>query len=92
MKKIIYILACLLLLFVSACSGFLDEENHSKMTPESFSTPQGFELGLYGFYGGMRNFYGKAKAVHMLTVTGTDEFYSRNSADIYNLGNYPTHY
>jgi len=92
MKKILYIPVCLLLLFVTACSDFLDEENHSKMTPESFSTPQGFQLGLNGVYGGMRNFYGKDNGVHLLTVTGTDEFYSRNSGDIYNFGNYTQNY
>lgn len=92
MKKILYILACLPLLLTSACADFLEEENHSKMTPESFSTPQGFELGLYGLYGGMRNFYGREDGIHMLTVTGTDEFYSRGSGDLYNLGNYTQNY
>lgn len=92
MKKIIYLLACLPLLFVMACSDFLDEENHSKMTPESFSTPQGFELGLNGVYGGMRNFYGPHSSIHMITVPGTDEFYSRGSGDLYDIGNYTTNY
>lgn len=92
MKKIIYLLACLPLFIMMACGDFLDEENHSKMTPESFSTPQGFELGLNGVYGGMRAFYGPISAIHMITVPGTDEFYSRSSGDIYNFGNYTTNY
>ncbi len=92
MKKIVYILACLPLLYMTACADFLEEENHSKMTPESFGTAQGFELGLNGVYGGMRNFYGPISSIHMLTVTGTDEFYSRSSGDIYNFGNYTTNY
>ncbi len=92
MKNIICLLACLPLLFVTGCADFLEEENHSKMTPESFNTPQGFELGLNGVYGGMRAFYGPISAIHMLTVTGTDEFYSRASGDIYNFGNYTANF
>ncbi|WP_352422556.1 RagB/SusD family nutrient uptake outer membrane protein [Proteiniphilum sp.] len=93
MKKILYLLAaCFPLFFFTTCADFLEEENHSKMTPESFNTPQGFELGLNGVYGGMRTFYGPISSIHMLTVTGTDEFYSRSSGDIYNFGNYTTNY
>ncbi|MCD8178116.1 MAG: RagB/SusD family nutrient uptake outer membrane protein [Tannerellaceae bacterium] len=92
MKKIIYLLICLPLFLCMACSDFLTEENHSKMTPESFGTAQGFELGLNGVYGGMRKFYGPENAIHLITVTGTDEFYSRNSGDIYDFGNYTTNY
>ncbi|MCD7930778.1 MAG: RagB/SusD family nutrient uptake outer membrane protein [Tannerellaceae bacterium] len=92
MKKTIYLLVCLPLFLCMACSDFLTEENHSKMTPESFGTAQGFELGLNGVYGGMRRFYGPISSIHMFTVTGTDEFYSRSSGDIYDFGNYTNNY
>lgn len=88
MKKILYLLLCLPLMLTTGCLDKLDEVNHSKITPESFETSQGFTLGLNGVYGGMRKFFGPQDAIHILTVTGTDEFFSRSSGDIYNIGNY----
>jgi len=94
MKKTIFTFASLMLLFLGvSCTDFLEEENHSKMTPESFSTSQGFELGLNAVYGGMRRFYGgDGGSVHHMTVSGTDEFVSRNSDDQAKLGNYTAQY
>lgn len=88
MKKIIYFLLCLPLVLNTGCLDRLDEVNHSKITPETFETSQGFMLGLNGVYGGMRKFFGPQDALHILTVTGTDEFFSRSSGDLYNIGNY----
>ena len=75
MKKIfVYIIA---LLFVTGlfygCQKKLVEEPYSILTPEFFSTAQGFDAGLNAAYAGNRWIWGP-QDFYNLTVCGTDEF------------------
>src|SRR6202012_1655453 len=75
MKKIhIYLLACLLgSLINSGCNKKLEETPVSSLTPEFFTTKQGFQAGLDAAYAGFRTIYGPDTYFEM-AVGGTDEF------------------
>lgn len=57
------------------CSKQLIEEPHSGLTPQYFSTAQGFQSGLDAAYAGNRSLWGTENLMTM-TVPGTDEFKS----------------
>jgi starch-binding outer membrane protein, SusD/RagB family len=69
---IIYILL-LTVSVTSSCRKKLIEEPRSVLTPEFFSTTQGFQQGLDAGYAGTRLFWGN-QDYFTLTVIGTDEF------------------
>ena len=80
MKKKVYIilLACITgLVFEQSCNKKLDEHPQSTVTPDFFTTAQGFQSGLDAAYGGMRNFWG-TENLFTLTCIGTDEFMTGN--------------
>ena len=91
-KKFCYGLSLLLIVVFSACSKQLKEEPHSILTPEFFSTTQGFQRGLDAAYAGTRNLWG-TQNLFTMTVIGTDEFYTgkdgNNDINKYN-SNYNT--
>jgi hypothetical protein len=62
-------------LFSLSCKKQLVEEPHSGLTPQYFSTAQGFRSGLDAAYAGNRNIWGTENFLTM-TVPGTDEFKS----------------
>lgn len=69
MKKIIVVLGMLLMTF-SSCSDFIEEENLSSVTAESFYlTPEGFEALVNANYSQLREIYG---AEPWLFSAGTD--------------------
>ncbi|ACU03920.1 RagB/SusD domain protein [Pedobacter heparinus DSM 2366] len=93
MKKIVICFtACLYLALAAGCKKTLVEEPHSDLTPEFFSTAQGFQKGLEAAYAGTRSFWGNQNLFTM-TVIGTDEFYTgkdgNNNINKYN-SNYDT--
>ncbi len=69
---IIYTLP-LTIIVASSCRKKLIEEPRSVLTPEFFSTVQGFQQGLDAGYAGTRLFWGN-QDYFTLTVIGTDEF------------------
>ncbi|SEK41021.1 Starch-binding associating with outer membrane [Chitinophaga rupis] len=75
MKKIgIYIIAFLFVTgLLSGCKKKLVEEPHSILTPDFFTTPQGFDAGLNAAYAGNRWIWGP-QDYYTLSVAGTDEF------------------
>ncbi len=79
MKKIKLLLSCALLSVCTACTDMLNEENHSKLTPDFFGTVQGFESGLTAAYAGFRSLYGPEEGLHALTNVGTDDMRTANS-------------
>lgn len=60
---------------ISACKKRLVEDPQSILTPNFFSTTQGFQQGLDAAYAGNRMLWGN-QDLFTLTVIGTDEFYS----------------
>lgn len=91
MKKIaIYFTACLYLAVAAGCQKTLMEEPHADLTPEFFSTAQGFQKGLDAAYGGMRSFWGNQNLFTM-TVIGTDEFYTGKDGNN-NINKYNSNY
>ncbi|MGN6181097.1 MAG: RagB/SusD family nutrient uptake outer membrane protein [Mucilaginibacter sp.] len=75
MKKITtYLLVGLFIAWVnSGCNKKLDEVPVSGLTPQFFTTQQGFQAGLNAAYAGFRTIYGPDSYFEM-TVAGTDEF------------------
>ena len=74
MKKIkILLFTGLLGAFLMGCEKKLIEEPRSILTPDFFSTTQGFQQGLDAAYAGMRLFWGN-QDYFTVTVIGTDEF------------------
>jgi starch-binding outer membrane protein, SusD/RagB family len=71
--KPLKILLCILIL--TACKKKLVEDPQSILTPNFFSTTQGFQQGLDAAYAGNRMLWGN-QDYFTLTVIGTDEFYS----------------
>jgi hypothetical protein len=93
MKKIyIYLIGCLIIGAIGSCKKGLTEEPHSTLTPDFFSTAQGFQRGLDAAYAGTRSFWG-TQNLFTMTVIGTDEFYTgkdgNNDINKYN-SNYNT--
>ncbi len=71
-----HIIATLLLASIAfGCKKQLIEEPRSGLTPQYFSTAQGFQSGLDAAYAGNRNLWGSENFMTM-TVPGTDEFKS----------------
>lgn len=75
MKRIIlYIYAVLFAaVFITACRKKLIEEPRSILTPDFFSTEQGFQKGLDAAYASTRLIWGN-QDYFTITVIGTDEF------------------
>src|SRR5687767_11577861 len=75
MKRINGIIYSLLLIvvFMGACRKKLVEEPKSILTPEFFSTTQGFQQGLDAAYASTRLIWGN-QDYFTITVIGTDEF------------------
>lgn len=74
MKSYINILFALLLFAISACSGFLEEENKSNIVAdEYYTTADGFESLINANYASLRTIYGDEPYVFTL---GTDLFTS----------------
>ncbi len=70
------ILAIALVAFANpGCNKQLIEDPKSSLTPQYFSTAQGFQSGLDAAYAGNRNLWGSENFMTM-TVPGTDEFRS----------------
>lgn len=94
MKKTIYLLSVLFSMtaILSGCKKELTEENHSKLTEDFFSTPQGIESGLNAAYGGLRTLYGPEEGLEAFTSIGTDEFRIANGNRTTNVANYNTSY
>jgi len=89
MKKIIYSIAAIIVILVYAgCKKELVEENHSKLTEDFFSTPQGIESGLNAAYGGLRGLYGPEEGLEAFTNIGTDELRIANGNRTTNVANY----
>ncbi|MBS1604347.1 MAG: RagB/SusD family nutrient uptake outer membrane protein [Bacteroidetes bacterium] len=68
---------CFLLLVLAACSKQLKENPQSQVTPQFFTTAQGFQSGLDAAYGGMRSLWG-TENLFTLACIGTDEFQTGN--------------
>ncbi len=85
MKKIIASALAIAALFsVPACTGILDEQPRSEMTPEFFTTVEGLEAGLSSVYSQLRWIHGPAGMMYMSTV-GTDEATYGDNRDGYGL-------
>jgi hypothetical protein len=83
MKSIInkHIAVSIMMLVSMSCKKQLIEEPHSSLTPQYFSTAQGFRSGLDAAYAGNRNLWGNENFMTM-TVPGTDEFKSGGGGNI----------
>ncbi|MEJ2901216.1 RagB/SusD family nutrient uptake outer membrane protein [Pedobacter panaciterrae] len=90
MKNIYIILACFCLAVTGGCKKALIEEPHSTLTPDFFSTAQGFQKGLDAAYAGTRSFWGNQNLFTM-TVIGTDEFYTGKDGNN-NINKYNSNY
>lgn len=78
MKKIfkIYIVLAVLGVFTfSGCSGILDEQPRTIITPEFFQTANGLRSGLTASYAHFRRFIGTEGGMR-ITVFGTDEYHN----------------
>ncbi|UPK68526.1 RagB/SusD family nutrient uptake outer membrane protein [Chitinophaga filiformis] len=75
MKKVCIYLTRLLFItgLFYGCQKKLEEEPHSVLTPDFFTTAQGFDAGLNAAYSGTRWIWGP-QDYYSLTVCGTDEF------------------
>lgn len=72
-NRIIIFLTGLLAVAAAGCSKLLKEEPRSVLTPQFFSTVQGFQQGLDAAYAGTRLIWGN-QDYFTITVIGTDEF------------------
>lgn len=88
MKKIIYLLSVVSMLFTTGCADFLTENNKSNAEAEKYySTTAGYESLINACYSSLRDVYGDA-AVEMY-VAGTDIFkVARAGLQSQGLGNY----
>ena len=74
MKRIFYITIFIGTLFTdTGCKKELQEENHSNLTVDFFSTAQGVNNGLLAAYAGLRDFYGPEEGIEVFTNLGCDE-------------------
>jgi hypothetical protein len=74
MKKILYILILSGFASLAGCSKFLDEENKSNATAETFyQTPKGFESLINASYASLRDVYSGPPYIFL---AGTDLFFS----------------
>jgi len=82
MKKINIkvMMGALTMLFLSACSGILDEQPRATYEPGFFTTKEGVQSGLTSMYAHLRYIYGQGY-YYNITLTGTDEYTWANSAD-----------
>lgn len=87
MKNLIYIKFILLLLFASACSDYLEEENKtSTFVDDYFRTAEGYESLINANYASLRDIYGDDAAA--LFTLGTDLFTFGRDDDYRALANY----
>jgi hypothetical protein len=75
MKRVTIVIytSLLVVVFISACRKKLEEKPRSILTPEFFSTVQGFQQGLDAAYASTRLIWGN-QDYFTITVIGTDEF------------------
>jgi len=90
MKHICAFFSLALLLLLS-CNKQLNEHPNSVVTPDFFSTAQGFQSGLDAAYGGMRNLWG-TENLFTTTCIGTDEFITGNDGTGNNINYYSSGY
>ena len=91
MKKIIYIgLFISVLLPDMGCKKQLQEENHSNLTVDFFSTAQGVNNGLLAAYAGLRDLYGPEEGIEVFTNLGCDEMRLANGNRTTNAVTYNT--
>lgn len=79
------------LFLLPACSKQLNEHPNSIVTPDFFSSAQGFQSGLDAAYGGMRNLWG-TENLFTITCIGTDEFITGNDGTGNNINYYSSGY
>ncbi|MDM1296327.1 RagB/SusD family nutrient uptake outer membrane protein [Sphingobacterium sp. N143] len=79
-KLIIGLCVGSLMLGMSSCSKFLDEQPRGIFTPGDFKTPNGINNSIVGLYAHLRNIYGQAY-YYNACLTGTDEVTYAQSAD-----------
>jgi starch-binding outer membrane protein, SusD/RagB family len=88
MKKILYISGLLCLLTASSCSDFLEEDNKSNATAESFYLTQGgYESLVNSAYATLREVY---EPQPFIFVAGTDLFYGTGQEAPLGLTSYHT--
>ena len=79
MKKSIFIYLSILLLFVSSCSDFLEEDNKGGITNDKFySTTDGYKTLITSAYSGLRDIYGDTP---FLDLAGTDLYQEGKAED-----------
>ncbi len=74
MKTLKYLVYCLLLCLLGACSKMLEEDVRSQITDNHLSTTGGWQEGVNASYSFLRSFYGINENGATVTVFGTDEF------------------
>lgn len=72
MRKILFLLAILVLTAAGGCKKLLEEKPRAQLTPEFFATPGGIEGGIAAAYSDFRNLWGTENFTN-ITVGGTDE-------------------
>ncbi|MBD1432969.1 RagB/SusD family nutrient uptake outer membrane protein [Sphingobacterium sp. DN00404] len=76
-----------LMLTVSSCSKFLEEQPRSSLTPDFFTTEQGIIAGLTAAYSGLRYQYGTQGGMSISSV-GTDEATKGGDGNEEQINNY----
>lgn len=95
MKKVY----CIILIAVTLCGittsckkGSLDEENHSKLTTDFFSTASGLDDGLNSAYATLRSLYGPEEGLEAFTNIGADEMRLANGNRTTHVANYDSQF
>lgn len=78
-KKVSVLIAATAIFSVSSCKKILEEEQHTNITQQSFSTPVGVIGSITGVYGSLRSLWGTEGFTNQL-VAGTDETLAGGSA------------
>jgi len=82
MKKSVFIYLSILLLFVSSCSTFLEEDNKGGITNDEFySTADGYKTLVTASFSGLRTIYGETP---FLDLAGTDLYQEAKAEDAIN--------
>lgn len=71
-QKVSVLIALVAVCSTSSCKKILDEQQHTNITQQSFSTPVGVVGGITGVYGTLRSLWGTEGFTNQL-VAGTDE-------------------
>jgi hypothetical protein len=94
MKKILYIAAfTVMAVCISSCKkSDLNEENHSELTTDFFSTPSGIDDGLNSVYAQLRSLYGPEEGLEAFTNIGADEMRLANGNRTTHVANYDSQF